>query len=236
MVLPWLFSTTRRLVLRVAVGVGEFLLRPLLTSVSTNRVASFVPPFGQALLTGTPHRSPQIRACTIPAQAPHLPPPRFRFGFALSSTLAWSRRPRMRFLFVTWQVLARRCPATILCWLTDHLRRLPSHGRSPFRSCLRLVSVSYELFIWYDASQRSIGTKHRGLVLVGRHPISTRPCWAYLQWRPQVESPEVESRSRGPALPCRYPADYLSFKTPRCSLKKKLATNATARWSDTATT
>jgi hypothetical protein len=88
MVLPWLFSTTRRLVLRVAIGFGKFLLRPLLPSVSTIRVTPIVPPFGQALLTGTPHRSPQIRTCTIAAQAPHLPTPRFRIGFALSSTLA----------------------------------------------------------------------------------------------------------------------------------------------------
>lgn len=42
-------------------------------------------------------------------------------------------------------------------------RRLPSHGRSPFRSCLRLVSLSYELFIWYHDSHKKIGIKHRGL-------------------------------------------------------------------------
>ncbi len=53
MVLPWLFSTTRRLVLRIALGVGEFLLRPLLTSARTIRVTPVAPPFGQALLTGT---------------------------------------------------------------------------------------------------------------------------------------------------------------------------------------
>ena len=38
--------------------------------------------------------------------------PFFRFGFAVSSPLAWSRRPRMGFLFVTWQVLVRMRLAT----------------------------------------------------------------------------------------------------------------------------
>jgi len=33
------------------------------------------------------------------------------------------------------------------------IRRLPSHGRSPFRSCLHLVLFSYELSIWYDDSR-----------------------------------------------------------------------------------
>ncbi len=44
-----------------------------------------------------------------------------------------------------------------------HLRGLRSHGRSPSRSCPRLVSVSHELFIWYTDSPKKIGTKHRGL-------------------------------------------------------------------------
>ncbi|TWU37442.1 hypothetical protein Poly41_35730 [Novipirellula artificiosorum] len=89
--------------------------------------------------------------------------PIFRFGFAVSSPLAWSRRPRMWFLFVTWRVLARRCPATILCWLTDHLRRLPLHGLSPRRSCPRLVLffTSYPFGIMTPI--KKTGTKHRGL-------------------------------------------------------------------------
>ncbi|EMI24374.1 cyclophilin [Rhodopirellula europaea SH398] len=88
----------------------------------------------------------------------------FRIGFLVSSPIAWSRRPRIKFLFVTWRVLARRCPATILCWLTDHLRRLPPHGLSPPRSCPRLVLSSYELSIWYDDSLfEETGTKYRGL-------------------------------------------------------------------------
>ncbi len=43
------------------------------------------------------------------------------------------------------------------------------------------VPVSYELFIWYGDFTRSIGINQRGLVLVGRIPICTRPCWAYMQ-------------------------------------------------------
>ena len=43
-------------------------------------------------------------------------------------------------------------------------RRLPSHGRSPFRSCPYLVFLSYELFIWYnDPLVERTGTKHAGL-------------------------------------------------------------------------
>ena len=73
------------------------------------------------------------------------------------------RPASMRFLYVASQVLARRWPATIVCWLNGHLRRLPSHGRLPFRSCPRLVFVSYELSIWYTDSCKKIGIKHRGL-------------------------------------------------------------------------
>ena len=32
--------------------------------------------------------------------------PVFRLGFAVSSLLTWSRRPRMWFLFVTWRIVA----------------------------------------------------------------------------------------------------------------------------------
>ena len=55
-------------------------------------------------------------------------------------------------------------------------RRLPSHGRSPFRSCPHLVFLSYELFIWYNAPLS------KGLELNTRdfHPIRSRPCWAYM--------------------------------------------------------
>ena len=122
------------------------------------------PAFRASSTRGYVHSSPQIRVVICPCpSSPSTCAPFFRFGFAVSSPLAWSRRPRMGFLFVTWQVLARRCPATILCWLTDHLRRLPLHGPLPRRSCPRLVSVSYELSIWYDDSQRNTGTEHRGL-------------------------------------------------------------------------
>jgi len=44
------------------------------------------------------------------------------------------------------------------------IRRLPSHSRSPFHSCLHLVLLSYELSIWYDDSLVEMtGTKHTGL-------------------------------------------------------------------------
>ena len=61
-------------------------------------------------------------------------------------------------------------------------RRLPSHGRSPFRSCPHLVFLSYEIFIWYNAPLS------KGLELNTRdfHPIRSRPCWAYLQTKCSV--------------------------------------------------
>ncbi|MFO0385134.1 MAG: hypothetical protein ACK506_25805, partial [Pirellula sp.] len=45
-----------------------------------------------------------------------------------------------------------------------------------FRSCLHLVLLSYELFIWYDDSLPKV------LELNTRdfHPIRSRPCWAYM--------------------------------------------------------
>ena len=55
-------------------------------------------------------------------------------------SLAWSNRPYTTFLSVASQLgredvrVAINRPGAYA-----HLRRLPSHGRSPFRSCLRLV-------------------------------------------------------------------------------------------------
>ena len=80
--------------------------------------------------------------------------------------------------------------------------RLPSHGRSPSRSCLRLVSVSYELSIWYDDSQRNTGTEHRGF-----SPHKITPMLGVLQRRPRPGGFEVINLSRGPAEPGRYPTE-----------------------------
>ncbi|TWU20050.1 hypothetical protein Poly21_22310 [Allorhodopirellula heiligendammensis] len=98
----------------------------------------------------------------------------FRFGFAVSSPLAWSRRPPMRFLFVTWQVLARRSPARAVRWLIDHLRRLPLHGLSPRRSCPRLV-LSLRRTTFGILRRR----KKPELSTGDSHPTRSRPCWAY---------------------------------------------------------
>ncbi|TWU17090.1 hypothetical protein Poly21_43000 [Allorhodopirellula heiligendammensis] len=98
----------------------------------------------------------------------------FRFGFAVSSPLAWSRRPHMRFLFVTWQVLARRRPARVVRWLIDHLRRLPLHGLLPRRSCPRLV-LSFCWITFGILPHR----KNPELSTGDSHPTRSRPCWAY---------------------------------------------------------
>ena len=119
-------------------------------------------PFGQALLTGTPIGSPQIRGfktnrlsvcfeatCCVPAQTLHLPTHRyFQFGFALSCTLTRYRRPyevsvgSMAGLGENvaddefQQPLLQRSQS-LSTW--RHIRRLPSHGLLPHRSCPRLV-------------------------------------------------------------------------------------------------
>ncbi|MFN7892134.1 MAG: hypothetical protein ACK5OC_17700, partial [Pirellula sp.] len=79
-------------------------------------------------------------------------------------------------------------------------RRLPSHGRSPFRSCPHLVFLSYELFIWYNAPLS------KGLELNTRdfHPIRSRPCWAYLQRSRRSGRFRNQRISRRPADACRY--------------------------------
>ena len=108
------------------------------------------------------------------------------------------RPASMRFLYVASQVLARRCPATIVCWLNGHLRRLPSHGRSPFRSCLRLVFVSYELSIWYTDSCKKIGTKHRGLSSRRAAPHKLTPMLGVLERKPPNARLQIDDRSRRP--------------------------------------
>ena len=119
------------------------------------------PVFQASLTHGYADRSPQIRACTVPAQAPHLPAPRFRISFALSSTLAWSRRPRMRFLFVTWQVLARMRRSGIIDRLTSTFAGfLPTVGHPSavaFASCLFLTSYSSGMMPLKEVSELNTG-------------------------------------------------------------------------------
>ncbi len=58
----------------------------------------------------------------------------------------------MKFLFVTWRVLARIWLATILCQLTEHIRRLPSHDSLP-RSQLPSSRTKFDFgfYIGYTA-------------------------------------------------------------------------------------
>jgi len=154
---------------------GRRLLWPLLTSQSTKCVTTPAPPFEPSPTRGytseiSPNKGRDLSLPKLPIYLRSF----FRFGFAVSSPLAWSRRPRMRFLFVTWQVLAGRCPATILCWLTDHLRRLPLHGLSPRRSCPRLVLS----FVRNSFGILTPGKKPE-LSTGDFHPTRSRPCWAY---------------------------------------------------------
>ncbi len=108
------------------------------------------PGFEQAVLAGTLIGSPQIRGCRERQQRVVSPPKLsiylhsvFQFGFALSRTLTQSYRPCMKFLFVTWRVLARMRFATEKKLPTyRRIRRLPLHGLLPPRSCPRLVLIS----------------------------------------------------------------------------------------------
>ena len=68
-----------------------------------------------------------------------------------------------------WRVNA----ATRIAWpLNQHIRRLPPHGRSPFRSCPRLVLCQSELHLVYCPP---IDSRFRTGDL---HPTSSRPCGA----------------------------------------------------------
>ena len=63
----------------------------------------------------------------------------------------------MKFLYVTWRVLARMRLTTILCQLTERIRRLPLHGSLPnankFAPQLPSPRTKFEFgfYIWYDA-------------------------------------------------------------------------------------
>ena len=62
---------------------------------------------------------------------------------------------------------------------THHIRRLPSHGRSLFRSCPRLV-LQLSGNIWHTASFSIPLLRTGDWSSFGRlHPTSSRPCWAY---------------------------------------------------------
>ena len=146
-------------------NAGRWLLWPLLTSQSTECVAASAPPFGQALLAGTRLRSPQIRVVICPRpSSTSTSAPSSGLAFAVSSLLTWSRRPRMWFLFVTWRVLARRCPAA---FLQPAYRIIFAGFLSTVCHLAAVALASYclslESFIWYTDSSKETGTKYRGL-------------------------------------------------------------------------
>ena len=123
------------------------------------------PAFRASPTHGYALRSPQIRVRDLsPPKLPIYLRPVFRFGFAVSSPLTWSRRPRIGFLFVTIAGLGENVVDGVVQVDTyAHVRRLPLHGLSPRRSCLRLVlsSTSYPFGIMTPVEET--GTKHRGL-------------------------------------------------------------------------
>ena len=67
-----------------------------------------------------------------------------------------------------------------------HIPKFQACGSSPPCGCLRLVFLSYELFIWYTDSRKKIGFKHRELVFVGLHPTNSRPSWAYMDTKRRI--------------------------------------------------
>ena len=127
-------------------------------------------------------RSPQIRTWTFTAQARHLL--RILSG-TVSQTSSVGSPQNVRCLYG----VSVRSLAALAGNVSDGdhsgrslrftSRRLPSHGRSLFRSCPRLVLHS-QRNIWHTASSMSpvfvqgTGRPHDRL-----HPTSPRPCWAY---------------------------------------------------------
>ena len=128
----------------------------------------------------------------------------FRFDFAVSSPLVYSRRPPIKFLFVTWRVLAKRCPATILCWLTDHLRRLPPHGPSPRRSCPRLVlsfvRISFGILTPRKQPELSTGDFH---------PTRSRPSLGVLHTKHGIRYLQMETTLAVLGDGTRYVTDWV---------------------------
>jgi hypothetical protein len=137
---------------------GRSVLRPLLTSARTSRVTPVAPPFRTSLTHGYAYRSPRIRSvnfrCTSAPTTPSSCRKRLR---SPGATRLRSLGALMAFLFVTSQL-----------WL-----RLPPHGLSPRRSCLRLVLHLDRLHL---VSCPSFKFRFRTGDL---HPTSSRPCRAY---------------------------------------------------------
>ncbi len=123
----WFFLVKKRSALRVFIGGEGSLLRPLLTYARTNRITPVAPPFRPSLTHGYACRSPRIRVVNFRCTSASSTVESVGNGFVVLRPLAsGSLLASTTFLFVTSQL-----------WL-----RLPPHGLSPRRSCLRLVLAS----------------------------------------------------------------------------------------------
>ena len=100
-------------------------------------------------------------------------------GFAVHGQLtSGSLWASMAFLFVASQLWRERCRLLH----RSRVRRLPSHGSSPPRSCLRLV---LRLFGLHLVCCPPINSRFRTGDL---HPTSSRPCRAYRAPEPPIRS------------------------------------------------
>ena len=98
------------------------------------------PAFRASPTHGYASRSPRIRVCTFAAQVRCLPVVLSENSFVILGPLTSASRPASTtFLFVTLQLWRDRVQvANIKPGVYAFDRRLPLHGQSPFRSCLRL--------------------------------------------------------------------------------------------------
>ena len=180
--------------LRAFANHGGPLLCPLLTS-SRHRVTfeCTALAFGQALLPGTPTGAPQIRTQSVPAQAPDLPTPclpvRFRghmpthpessasYQVSVRSLAGLGENAVSDELAVTFVRFSYRRNGIVAdsSQLYERIRRLPSHGLLPRRSCLRLV-LSFVRLSFGILTPR----KKPELSTGDFHPTRSRPCWAYM--------------------------------------------------------
>ena len=132
--------------LSVSIGLGGSVLRPLLTSVRTTRSYPRSPrlsgqPYSRVRAQISPNKSVNFRCTSSPSTVEPV-----GNGFVVHRQLAsGSLLAYMAFLFVASQLWRERCRLL----RRSRVRRLPSHGSSPPRSCLRLVLCRSELHLVY---------------------------------------------------------------------------------------
>ena len=157
----------KRLVLPVSLGLGGSVLRPLLTSVRTARSYPRSPrlsgqPYSRVRAQISPNKSVNCRCTSSPSTVESV-----GNGFVVHRQLAsGSLLAYMAFLYVASQLWRERCRLLH----RSRVRRLPSHGRSPFRGwprrpCMTFLYVALQRWLRLPSHGRSPARSCLHLVL-----------------------------------------------------------------------